>query len=77
MQQRLGDLHFAKIFLYTVDFNEISELQKQGDWNTATTKLRNHAKIIENSGAEILLLCANTMHKVVSKIERLLSPFCT
>ena len=41
VQQRLGGLHSAKIFLYTVDFNEISELQKQGDWNTATTKLRN------------------------------------
>ncbi len=66
VQQRLGGLHSAKIFLYTVDFNEISELQKQGDWKTAATKLSHYVKIVEKSGADILLLCTNTMHKVAS-----------
>ena len=76
VQQRLGGLHSAKIFLYTVDFNEISELQKQGDWKTAATKLSHYAKIVEKSGADILLLCTNTMHKVASEIEKAISiPF--
>ncbi len=73
VKQKLGGLHSAKIILCSLDFQEIAELQKLGDWQILTEKLIHYAKIIEKSGADILLICTNTMHKLASKIEKTIS----
>lgn len=76
VQNRLGGLHSAKIVLTSVDFAEIAELQKQGDWETAGNILAYEAKALEKADADCVLLCTNTMHKVTEQIENALSvPF--
>ncbi|MDC3412151.1 aspartate/glutamate racemase family protein [Terrihalobacillus insolitus] len=71
--QKLGGLHSAECILYSIDFNEIDLLQRQGEWEKAGQKIATIAKKLENAGAELLLLCTNTMHKVADTIERDLS----
>jgi aspartate racemase len=55
--------------LYSVDFQEIERLQRSGDWNTAGAMLADAARALEAAGAEAIVLCANTMHKVTYHIE--------
>jgi len=69
VKQQLGGLHSAKIILYSVDFHEIERLQLDGDWQTAGAILANVARALERAGADFLVLCTNTMHKVASEIE--------
>ena len=69
IQSRLGKLHSAKIVLISVDFAEIEQLQHQGLWDEAGLYLQNQAIQLEKAGAEGILLCTNTMHKVASYIE--------
>jgi aspartate racemase len=69
IKQRLGGLHSAKIVLYSVDFHEIEQLQRSGDWETAGRLLAEAARTLEAAGADFLLVCANTMHKVAPAIE--------
>ena len=69
IKQRLGGLHSAKIVLYSVDFQEIEALQHAGQWEQAGALLADVAKRLETAGAEGLLLCTNTMHKVAAAIE--------
>ena len=69
IKARLGGLHSAKIWLYSVDFDEIEKLQHAGDWAGTATILCEAAKRIEASGADMLLICTNTMHKVAPEIE--------
>ena len=69
IKSRLGGLHSAKLFLYSVNFEEIERLQHQGQWNQAATILTQAAKQIETAGADFLLICTNTMHKVAPTIE--------
>jgi aspartate racemase len=69
IKQRLGGLHSAKIVLYSVDFHEIEQLQRSGDWETAGRLLADAARTLESAGADFLLVCANTMHKVAPAIE--------
>lgn len=66
----LGGLHSAKILLYSVDFHEIEILQHAGDWDTAGTILAEAARRLEVAGADFLVLCTNTMHKVAPAIQR-------
>jgi aspartate racemase len=66
---RLGGLHSARIILYSVDFHEIEQLQHTGDWAAAGEMLAVAARSLEAAGAEILLICTNTMHKVFPAIE--------
>ena len=70
VKARLGDLHSARIAMVSLDFQEIAELQRSGDWNRAGEILSEAARRIEAAGADFLLICANTMHKVVPQIER-------
>ena len=70
---RLGGLHSAKIILYSVDFHEIESLQRVGDWDSAGAMLASAAKSLETAGAQCLVLCTNTMHKVASKLEAAVS----
>jgi aspartate racemase len=66
---RLGGLHSAKLCLYSVDFGEIEELQQSGDWKATAEILADAAKRVEAAGADFLLICTNTMHKVAPDIE--------
>jgi aspartate racemase len=66
---RLGGLHSARIILYSVDFHEVERLQHAGDWEAAGAMLARVARTLEAAGADFLVLCTNTMHKVAASIE--------
>jgi aspartate racemase len=68
-KQRLGGLHSAKAIIYSVDFHEIERLQHSGDWDAAGMLLADAARSLESAGADFLVLCTNTMHKVAPAIE--------
>jgi aspartate racemase len=67
--QTLGGLHSARIVLYSVDFHQIERLQHAGDWAAAGQQLATAARALEAAGADFLVLCTNTMHKVADTIE--------
>lgn len=69
VKARLGGLHSAKIMLYSVDFAEIERLQHRGDWEAAGAVLAGAAQTLERAGADFIVLCTNTMHKVAPAIE--------
>jgi len=69
VRDRLGGLHSARILLYSVDFHEIERLQHLGDWEAAGTALASAARALTVAGADFLVLCTNTMHKVAPAIE--------
>lgn len=71
VKQQLGGLHSAKLFLYSVDFYEIEQLQMAGDWQQAGEILGNAAHSLARAGAEVIVVCTNTMHKVAGDIERI------
>ncbi|WP_239513770.1 aspartate/glutamate racemase family protein [Streptosporangium sp. 'caverna'] len=68
-RRRLGGHHCARSLLLTVDFAEIEALQRAGDWETAGRLLAEAAGTLERAGAEMVLLCTNTMHLVAGVIE--------
>ncbi|MHB8345938.1 MAG: aspartate/glutamate racemase family protein [Acidiferrobacterales bacterium] len=70
VKERLGGFHSARIVLYSVDFHEIEHLQRSGDWAAAGRLLAQAGVALHTAGAEGLVLCTNTMHKVASAIER-------
>lgn len=70
VKAQLGGLHSAKIALFSVDFQEIETLQHAGEWERAGEVLSEAARRIEAAGADFLLICTNTMHKVAPQIER-------
>lgn len=70
VKTHLGGLHSAKLVLFSVDFHEIERLQQRGDWDQAGRLLANAAQALERAGAELLVLCTNTMHKVAPAIEQ-------
>lgn len=69
VKNKLGGLHSAKCILYSVDFEEIERYQAEGDWESAGKLLGNAAQSLEKAGAEIIVICTNTMHKVIGSIE--------
>jgi aspartate racemase len=69
VKARLGGLHSAKIVLYSVDFEEIAQLQHADDWEGAGLALAHAAQCLEAAGAQALVICTNTMHKVAPAIE--------
>lgn len=69
IKERLGGLHSAKVVLYSVDFHEVERLQHSGDWEAAGALLAGAARALEAAGADFLVLCTNTMHKVAPAIE--------
>ena len=69
----LGGLHSAKICLYSVNFNEIEKLQHQGKWEETADILSKAAQSVEAGGADFLIICTNTMHKVASEVEESIS----
>lgn len=69
IKERLGGLHSARLVLYSVDFHDIEVLQRAGDWDAAGELLADAARSLERAGADFLVLCTNTMHKVAAAIE--------
>lgn len=67
---KLGGLHSARIAMVSVDFQEIAELQHSDNWNRAGEILSEAARHVEAAGADFLVICTNTMHKVAPQIER-------
>lgn len=65
----LGGLHSARVILFSVDFHDIERLQRSGDWDEAGKLLADAGCALEAAGAEFLILCTNTMHKVAAAIE--------
>ena len=70
IKQKLGGLHSAKIAMYSVDFAPIEKLQHEGNWEGTSEILIDAARAVEAAGADFLLVCTNTMHKVAPNIER-------
>lgn len=70
---RLGGLHSAEVLLYSVDFAAIEHMQKEDRWDDAAALLAAAAKSLEAGGADMLLICTNTMHKVYDQIAGALS----
>jgi aspartate racemase len=69
VKARLGGLHSAKIILFSVDFAQIEALQQSGDWHAAGEILAQAARALTAAGADLLVLCTNTMHKVADQIS--------
>ncbi|WP_242213192.1 aspartate/glutamate racemase family protein [Bacillus cereus group sp. BfR-BA-01383] len=69
IKERLGGLHSAKCMINSVDFEEIERFQSNGDWNGAGEVLGNAAYSLQMGGADFIIICTNTMHKVVDKIK--------
>lgn len=69
VKARLGGLHSAKLVLYSVDFHAVERLQHAGDWHGAGALLADAARALEAAGADFIVLCSNTMHKVAGAIE--------
>ncbi len=70
VKARLGGLSSAKCILLSVDFAEIEALQRSGNWDELARRMAESARCLEAAGAESLLLCANTMHKVAGAVEK-------
>lgn len=68
IRDRLGGLHSADCLLRSVDFADIEQLQRDGDWDEAGARLAREAFALQAAGAELLVLCTNTMHKVADAI---------
>ncbi|MFT7178835.1 MAG: aspartate racemase [Oceanospirillaceae bacterium] len=69
VKQALGGLHSAKVCLYSVDFHEIEQLQHQGKWAETADILAKAAQAVEAGGADVFLICTNTMHKVATEVQ--------
>lgn len=72
-RERLGGLHSAPCVLYSVDFAEIAQLQAAGRWQEAGEILAGAARALERAGADLVLICANTMHKVADQVTAAVS----
>ncbi|WP_281188810.1 aspartate/glutamate racemase family protein [Vibrio harveyi] len=70
VKARLGGLHSGKVCLYSVDFAEIETLQHQGRWDDTAIILAQAVKSVEAGGADFILICTNTMHKVADQIQQ-------
>ena len=68
VRAKLGGLHSARIILHSVEFDEIERCQSSGDWETSGKILGRAAQGLETAGADFLLICTNTMHKVVPQV---------
>lgn len=70
VQEKLGGVHSCESIMYSVDFNEIAELQKNGEWDKLAILMTQAAQKLEKSGADFIVLCTNTMHKLSDEIEK-------
>lgn len=68
VRARLGGTHSARILMLSLDFAEVERLQRAGDWTALGDRMAEAARQLEQGGAEMILLCTNTMHKVADRI---------
>jgi aspartate racemase len=73
VKKELGGLHSAKVLLYSVDFSEIEAYQSNGDWDKSADVLAEAAVNLEKAGADFIVICTNTMHKVAPQIQEKIS----
>lgn len=69
VKEKLGGFFSAKSVMYSVNFEEIEKLQHKGDWQAATELMVDAAQRVERAGAEFLLICTNTMHKMAGEVQ--------
>jgi aspartate racemase len=69
VKKRLGGLHSAKSLMFSVDFDEIEKLQHQGNWSEATEIMIDAAKRVEKGGADFVVICTNTMHRMADDVQ--------
>lgn len=69
IKEHLGGLHSAKCILYSVDFEEIRQCQSSGDWQKSAEILKDAALALERAGADFVVICTNTMHKIIPDIQ--------
>ena len=69
VQKKLGGVHSAKIVLISLDFAEIEDLQNSGDWEEATRIMVEAARRVEKGGADLILICTNTMHLMAEEVQ--------
>jgi len=70
VRARLGGLHSGKIIMYSVDFADIESLQHEGKWDECTEIMIDAAVRVQKGGADILLICTNTMHRMADEVQR-------
>jgi len=70
MREALGGLHSAKCIMYSVDFAEIEALQTQGRWEDAARMMIDAARRVASGGADFIIICTNTMHKLADDVQR-------
>jgi len=70
IKEKLNKLHSAKIIMYSVDFEEIELLQHKGKWDELTSLMIEIAQRLEKAGADFIVICTNTMHKVAEDVEK-------
>ncbi|MGF1630276.1 MAG: aspartate/glutamate racemase family protein [Kiloniellaceae bacterium] len=68
-RERLGGLHSAELVLWSFDFAEIEALQAAGDWDQATARMVEAARRVERAGADCLVICTNTMHRMAEAVQ--------
>ncbi|MCP6730589.1 aspartate/glutamate racemase family protein [Bacillus subtilis] len=73
IKKKLGGLHSAKCLLYSVDFKEIEHYQSVGAWDKAGEALGEVARSLEKAGADFIVICTNTMHKVIGYIQEMIT----
>ncbi len=73
IQAKLGGLHSAQCVMYSVDFDPFEKWMGQGNWDRIGSELTELAKKVEKAGADVLIICTNTMHKLVPEIESQIS----
>lgn len=69
-RERLGDLHSAKLLLWSFDFADIEAMQAKGDWDGATSAMIDAARALERGGADCVIICTNTMHKMADAVQQ-------
>jgi aspartate racemase len=70
VREKLGGLHSARIVMHSFDLAETATLQEEGDWESAARLIIGAAQRLEHAGADLLVICTNTMHKVADEVQR-------
>ena len=70
VKEKLGGFHSAPCILYSVDFDDVEKLQHKGDWATLTRLMIDAAQRVKKAGADFLIICTNTMHKMADEVQR-------
>jgi len=69
VNRRLGGLHSAQCLMYSFDFAKIETLQHQGNWEALTLEMTKAARTMEGAGADVLMICTNTMHRMADQVQ--------